>query len=173
MQVALETVTETDACLIWPGRMTWVDAETVTTLIETHGARRASILRPRYAEVAGWPALLPIEVLGRLAEVAADLMPDDIIEALLATGVPLELIDTGNPGVAHDISVALDQLPDFQGPPEPVARPPPNGARRPPISPTMHRWRDRRWRPCPPASPNRQARPPARLPTTALRTDWT
>ncbi len=32
-----------------------------------------------------------------------------------------DLIDTGDPGVVHDISTPNDQLPDYQGPPEPVA----------------------------------------------------
>ncbi len=66
MQVAQQHVTETHACLVWPGRLAWVDAETVTTLIEAHGASRASILRPRYAEEVGWPALLPIGSRARL-----------------------------------------------------------------------------------------------------------
>jgi len=45
--VARERVTETEGALVWPGRMTWVDAETVTSMIEASGAHGGSILRPR------------------------------------------------------------------------------------------------------------------------------
>jgi len=125
LQVARESVAETDACLVWPGRMTWVDAETVTTLIEAHGAHGETILRPSYAGVIGWPALLPMVALDALADLAPDLMPNDILHALVAGGMPQEIIDTGDPGVAHDISTPLADLPDYQGPPEPVAGPAP------------------------------------------------
>jgi CTP:molybdopterin cytidylyltransferase MocA len=113
LQVARQSVAETDACLVWPGRMTWVDAETVTTLIEAHGARGGTILRPRYAGVTGWPALLPMEALDHLADFGPALMPDDIVRALVSGGM------------AHDISTPLASLPDYQGPPEPVAGPAP------------------------------------------------
>ena len=33
IRAAASLTTETDAALVWPARMTWVDAETVTTLI--------------------------------------------------------------------------------------------------------------------------------------------
>jgi CTP:molybdopterin cytidylyltransferase MocA len=125
LQVARQSVAETDACLVWPGRMTWVDAETVTTLIEAHGARGGTILRPRYAGVTGWPALLPMEALDHLADFGPALMPDDIVRALVSGGMAQEVIDTGDPGVAHDISTPLASLPDYQGPPEPVAGPAP------------------------------------------------
>jgi CTP:molybdopterin cytidylyltransferase MocA len=125
MQVAREHVTETDACLIWPGRMTWVDAETVTTLIEAHGAHPDTILRPRYEGAMGWPALLPMALLRHLPGMAPDLMPHDIVHALVTDGVPQLLIDTGDPGVTSDITTPLADLPDYQGPPKPVAGPAP------------------------------------------------
>src|SRR5512141_1299204 len=99
MDVAAAHVTETDAALIWPGRMVWADAETVTTLIEAHGARRESILRPRYGDEAGWPALVPMSALATLRAQAINLLPDQILAATAETGVALELIDTGDPGV--------------------------------------------------------------------------
>jgi CTP:molybdopterin cytidylyltransferase MocA/predicted CoA-binding protein len=126
MEVAADTVTETDAALVWPGRMAWVDAETVTTLIEAHGARRAVMLRPRYEEAAGWPVLVPLDVLPLMRERDAKLMPDDVIAESVTGGAALELIDTGDPGVAHDISTGLDALPPYQGPAEPGAGPPPD-----------------------------------------------
>src|SRR5690349_24245451 len=36
-EVAQTEVHETDAVLLWPGRLTWVGPETVTSLIELHG----------------------------------------------------------------------------------------------------------------------------------------
>lgn len=125
LTVAAQQVSETDAALVWPGRMAWVDAETVTSLIEAHGAQRESILRPRYGEQLGWPVLLPMSLLPTLAAQGASRMPDDLIDDLVAAGAPLSPIDTGDPGVVHDISTPYDQLPDYQGPPEPVAGPSP------------------------------------------------
>jgi CTP:molybdopterin cytidylyltransferase MocA len=125
IDVAASLVTETDAAFVWPGRLVWADAETVTTLIEAHGARRATILRPRYGDEPGWPALVPMSALAVLRAQASTLMPDAILAATVEAGVALELIDTGDPGVTHDISTAFDALPDFQGPAEPGAGPPP------------------------------------------------
>ena len=121
ISVAAQHVTETDAALVWPGRMVWIDAETVTTLIEAHGAHRDAILRPRYSDELGWPALIPIDLLPTLAAQAADHMPDMLIDDLVAAGATLTPIDTGDPGTAHDISTPMDELPDYQGPPQPVA----------------------------------------------------
>ena len=125
MTVARERVTETEAALIWPGRMAWVDAETVTSLIEAHGARREAVLRPRYETELGWPALVPLSALDGLATQATTLMPDELLDGLAAAGFALFAIDTGDPGTAHDIGTAMDQLPAYQGPPEPVAGPAP------------------------------------------------
>jgi CTP:molybdopterin cytidylyltransferase MocA len=63
VRVAAAAVTETDAAIVWPGRMVWVDAETVTSLIEAHGADRDAVLRPIYNGEAGWPVVLPIASL--------------------------------------------------------------------------------------------------------------
>jgi len=121
IRVAQARVTETDAALVWPGRMAWVDAETVTSLIEAHGAHRDALLRPRYDGALGWPALLPISLLDEFAALAADRMPNDLMDDLVAAGAQLVPIDTGDPGTAHDISTPVEQLPEYQGPPEPVA----------------------------------------------------
>ena len=119
--VARAAVTETEGALVWPGRMAWVDAETVTSLIEAHGARRDALLRPRFDGETGWPALIPVSLLPSLSAQAADLMPDEILAGMVAGGATLEPIDTGDPGTTHDLSTPLDDLPDYQGPPEPVA----------------------------------------------------
>ena len=120
IRVAAQQVTETDAAIVWPGRMAWVDAETVTTLIEAHGAQRDAILRPRYGDQPGWPTLVPLKLLPALEALGADRMPDGLIDDLEAGGAALVLIDTGDPGVTHDISTSIDALPPYQGPPEPV-----------------------------------------------------
>ncbi len=120
ISVATGLVTETDALLIWPGRMVWVDAETVTTLIESHGAQRGSVLRPRYGDDVGWPVLIPADLATRLAALATDRMPGDLIDDLVAGGAPYAEIDMGDPGVAFDVSTPIDSLPAFEGPAEPV-----------------------------------------------------
>ena len=126
MGVAVEHVTETDAVLIWPGRMTWVDAETVTTLIEAHGAQREALLRPSYNGVLGWPVLVPMTMGDSIAALATDRMPDELLDDLVAAGATLVAIDTGDPGVVHDISTPIDGLPPFEAPPEPAGGPPPD-----------------------------------------------
>jgi CTP:molybdopterin cytidylyltransferase MocA len=120
IDVAAQQVTETDAALVWPGRLVWVDAETVGSLIEGHGPRRESILRPRYGDEAGWPALVPLSVLPSLRSLDSSLMPDEILAATIKAGARLELIDTGDPGVTHDIATPFESLPAYQGPPEPA-----------------------------------------------------
>ena len=52
-------------------------------------------------------------------------MPDELIADLVASGWALEPIDTGDPGVVHDIATPMDSLPPFEGPPQPVAGSPP------------------------------------------------
>jgi CTP:molybdopterin cytidylyltransferase MocA len=125
IRIASGRVTETEAALVWPGRMVWVDAETVTTLIEAHGADRSALLRPIYNGEVGWPVLLPLELLPSLEAQATDRMPDDLFDDLVAAGAQTRTIDTGDPGVIHDLEIAIGDLPAYGGPPEPVAGPPP------------------------------------------------
>jgi CTP:molybdopterin cytidylyltransferase MocA len=121
MDVARHAIVETEAVLIWPGRMAWVDAETVTSLIEAHGATRDALLRPRFEDEIGWPALIPMSTMPSLAAQPATSMPDELLAGLAAAGIELRPIDTGDPGTAHDITMPIDQLPAYHGPPEPVA----------------------------------------------------
>lgn len=118
-EAAAEAVHETSAVLLWPGRMTWTDPETVTSLIEAHGRDPATAIRPRRAGESGWPVLLPLE---RLDELLGG--PGGSLEAALAAS-PLALIELGDPGSVLGSEVALDDLPDYAGPPEPVGGPPP------------------------------------------------
>lgn len=117
MSVATERVQEMDGVLVWPAEMVWVDAETVTTLIEAHGADRQSLLRPRYGDQPGWPVLVPAALIPKLGE--------GLFDELAAAGVPLREIDTGDPGAVFDERTAIDELPDYEGPAEPVTGPPP------------------------------------------------
>jgi CTP:molybdopterin cytidylyltransferase MocA len=120
MTVAAEQVTETEAALIWPGRMAWVDAETVTSLIEASGARRGTLLRPTYNGNEGWPVLVPMDQAATLAALGPDKMPDVLMSELFAAA-DSAAIDTGDPGTVHDISTPMDSLPTYDGPPQPVA----------------------------------------------------
>jgi CTP:molybdopterin cytidylyltransferase MocA len=118
LAAAVESVTETRAILLWPARMTWVDPETVTSLIEASGGAPAA-RRPLHGETVGWPVLLPVEVASvRLAHATGPL------EAALA-GEAMETNDLGDPGSVHGREVDLDELPAWSGPPEPVGGPPP------------------------------------------------
>jgi CTP:molybdopterin cytidylyltransferase MocA len=121
ISVAASEITNTEACMIWPGRMVWVDAETVTTLIEAYGARRGSVLRPIYEGEAGWPVVVPMERVPDLVALGPALMPDVLMEDFFAAAASSATIDTGDPGVIHDISTEMGALPEFEGPPQPVA----------------------------------------------------
>ena len=105
--------------LLWPGRMTWADPETVTSLIEAHGRAPEALTRPRRAGESGWPVLLPTALI---ATVLAG--PGGTLEDALA-GSEAASVELGDPGSVMGREVALDDLPDYAGPPEPVGGPPP------------------------------------------------
>jgi CTP:molybdopterin cytidylyltransferase MocA len=112
-------VAGTEAALVWPARMGWVDAETVTSLIEAHGADRAAFLRPAFRSETGWPVLVPIVHLETLRALEAGLMPGPLVEALTAA-VGGRLVELGDPGTVHDLETARSELPPFEAPPEPA-----------------------------------------------------
>ena len=120
IQAAVALVADTDAALVWPARMTWVDAETVTTLIAAYGEDRYSVARPAYGGATGWPVLLPVRHLASLAALSPNRMPGDLFADLEAAGIPFRTVETGDPGVAYDATTARDELPPFDGPPEPA-----------------------------------------------------
>lgn len=120
IDLARSAVSATDAALVWPARMGWVDAETVTSLIEAHGVEPDTLLRPTFRGEAGWPALVPTAHLETLRGLSAELMPAGLVEAL-AAAVPTRLVDLGDPGVVHDLDTSRAELPPFEGPPEPAA----------------------------------------------------
>ncbi len=121
IDAALEAVSETDAAIIWPARLQWVDAETITSLIEAHGQHPAFVLRPTYEGDPGWPVLVPRGEVDRLRGIAADRMLPDVIEDLLSTGALEWRIDLGDPGATHDASVERADLPAYVGPAGPAS----------------------------------------------------
>jgi CTP:molybdopterin cytidylyltransferase MocA len=121
IEVAGEVIRETTAALVWPARLVWVGAETVTSLIETHGLAPDAVLRPTYGGERGWPVLVPMALAGGLANVGADRMPDDVVGDLIASGVPSRDVELGDPGTAYDRDTPRAELPPYQGPPEPPA----------------------------------------------------
>ena len=121
LEVAVKLVRETEAALVWPARMAWVDPETVTSLVEAHGADRAALLRPAYAGEPGWPAVVPLPYLDLLRALGAERMPGDIMDDLVATGAVSATIEVGDPGAVVDGGTSRSALPDYQGPPEPPA----------------------------------------------------
>jgi CTP:molybdopterin cytidylyltransferase MocA len=118
--VAQAEVAETEACLIWPARFAWVDAETLTSLIEAFGVDPGHVLRPAFRGTAGWPVLVPAGQVAALTGLGADRMPDELLGDLAAAGVPIRVVEVGDPGVVWDIDTARAEMPDFEGPPEPA-----------------------------------------------------
>ncbi len=120
IESALWLVGRTDAALVWPARLVWADAETVTTLIAGHGERPDAVLAPAYAGAAGFPMLLPVAALPALRALTPDRMPADLLADLSAAGLEVVFLETGDPGVVHDIATARAALPAYDGPPQPL-----------------------------------------------------
>ena len=118
IELACGEVDATDAALLWPAGIGWLDAETVTSLIEAHGADRDALLRPAFRATPGWPILLPVGRLPALRALSADLGPEEISGAL-ATLLPTRSIELGDPGIVLGLDTPRDGLPRFEGPPEP------------------------------------------------------
>jgi CTP:molybdopterin cytidylyltransferase MocA len=119
-ELAVDEVHDTTAILLWPARMTWVGPETITSLIEAHGVDRATVLRPAWQGEPGWPVLVPLDHLPALRAIPPDRMPPDVIEELVAA-VPTRTLEVGDPGVVHDADTSPEDLPAYEGPPEPLA----------------------------------------------------
>jgi CTP:molybdopterin cytidylyltransferase MocA len=120
IELSASEVRDVSAALIWPARMVWVGPETVTSLIEAHGTDPGTMLRPTWRGAPGWPVLLPLAHLAALQAVPPDRMPPAIIEEL-AGQVPTRLVELGDPGVTHDADTAREDLPTYEGPPDPPA----------------------------------------------------
>ena len=115
VELAETEVGETSAALLWPGRMTWVGPETITSLIEAHGTDPGTLLRPAWHGDAGWPVLLPIRHLDALRGIAPDRMPPDVV-ADLAASIPSRLVELGDPGVVHGADTPFVDLPAYDPP---------------------------------------------------------
>jgi CTP:molybdopterin cytidylyltransferase MocA len=118
--VAQGEVRDTEAALLWPARMAWAGPETVTSLIEAHGLEPDAVIRPAWRGERGWPALVPAAAIATLRGVAAQQMPDAVLDALRAAGVPELVLELGDPGAVLDASVARAELPEYEGPLVPV-----------------------------------------------------
>jgi CTP:molybdopterin cytidylyltransferase MocA len=121
IELSLAEVSDTTAVLLWPGRMVWVGPETVTSLIEAHGTDPGTLLRPTWHGDPGWPVLLPTIHLGMMRGVAPDRMPPDVVADLTGSAVPTREVEMGDPGVAFDAGTAVEDLPAYEGPPDPPA----------------------------------------------------
>jgi CTP:molybdopterin cytidylyltransferase MocA len=121
---ALHAVAETTAGLLWPFRYAWVDPETVTSLVEAHGATPEAIVRPAYSGQVGFPILVPVSFLDRLAA-RTGLHGEEAVAALIAEGAPVRVLELGDPGIVFDLTTPRADLPGYQGPPEPAGGPPP------------------------------------------------
>jgi CTP:molybdopterin cytidylyltransferase MocA len=119
MAAAVSEVRDTDAALIWPARVQWVDAETITSLIEAHGAHPGLVLRPSFEGAPGWPVLIPAVEVDRLSRLGPARSPDELLDDLLTAGAVEARLDLGDPGVVHDADTARADLPPFVGPPGP------------------------------------------------------
>jgi len=120
VELALAEVRDTTAVLLWPARMTWVGPETITSLIEAHGADPTALLRPAWHGDPGWPVLLPAAHLGALRAVAPERLPPDVVADLVAA-VRSRIVEMGDPGVVSDVDTAPADLPPYEGPPDPPA----------------------------------------------------
>ncbi|MGZ8514248.1 MAG: NTP transferase domain-containing protein, partial [Candidatus Limnocylindrales bacterium] len=119
-ELAVGEVRETTAALLWPARMIWVGPETITSLIEAHGPDPATVLLPSWQGEPGWPVLVPVIHLPALRAIAPALMPLDVIHELVRA-VPARVVEVGDPGVIHDADTAPEDLPAYEGPPQPLA----------------------------------------------------
>jgi CTP:molybdopterin cytidylyltransferase MocA len=123
---AAASVGETTAALVWPARMTWIDAGTVTALIEAHPGLPAAVLRPTWEGQPGWPVLVPLAVLDSLRAMSPGLSPDRLLGVLEQAGVAVRLLDLGDPGATHDVATPRVALPAYAGPDQPVTGHPPD-----------------------------------------------
>lgn len=125
IMVARQTVADTEAALLWPAGMVWVDAETVTSLIQAHGLEPDALLRPIWHGESGWPVLIPAALEATLETLDANRMPNELIDDLETAGVPIRLLELGDPGVTHGRETPLESLPAYEGPAQPVGGHPP------------------------------------------------
>jgi CTP:molybdopterin cytidylyltransferase MocA len=118
-RAAQAAVAEATAGLLWPARCAWVDPETVTSLVEMHGTAPGELIRPAFSGKAGFPILVPMSLNEQLATLP-DLHAHQVVERLIADGVPARIPELGDPGIAFDIATPRAELPGFEGPAAPA-----------------------------------------------------
>jgi hypothetical protein len=64
------------------------------------------------------PVLVPAALTERLAALAPR-HGVEAVEALIAQGVPVRVLELGDPGIAYDLATPRADLPEYQGPPRP------------------------------------------------------
>ncbi len=136
IEAAVNRVGETTAALVWPVQMAWVDAGTVTALIEAHPRDPQAVLRPAWRGAVGWPALVPVTQLAALRDLAPGLAGDAVLAHLAAARVASLVLELGDPGVRYDSATPRQALPAFEGPERPFSGHPPEwGANVEPLTP--------------------------------------
>lgn len=120
LRAAQAAVGEATAALLWPVRYAWVDPETITSLVESHGGPAAQIVRPAFAGQSGFPILVPMAFADRLAA-RRGLHANDAVAALIAEGAEVLDLELGDPGIIYDLATPRASLPEYQGPPRPAA----------------------------------------------------
>lgn len=125
LAVSRQTVADTDAALFWPAGMVWVDAETVTSLIQAHGLRPDALLRPTWQGEPGWPVLVPMAAQVALEALDPGRLPNELMSDLQTAGLPIRLVELGDPGVTHGRDTPSESLPAYEGPAQPVGGHPP------------------------------------------------
>jgi CTP:molybdopterin cytidylyltransferase MocA len=124
LRTATVAVTEATAGLLWPCRYAWVDPETVTSLLEAHGADQDQVCRAAFAGQPGFPILIPAALEPRLAAMTG-LHGEEAIEGLIFEGVEQRILEMGDPGIVNDLATPRSSLPPYQGPSGPAGGPPP------------------------------------------------
>jgi CTP:molybdopterin cytidylyltransferase MocA len=118
-RAAIAAVAETTAAMLWPVGYAWVDPETITSLVEAHGSIPAAIVRPAWTDQPGFPILIPSGFADDLAALKG-LHGNEAVADLVARGATLRILELGDPGISHDVATSRQDLPEYQGPPQPA-----------------------------------------------------
>lgn len=123
----LRSVRGTSAVLLWPADHPWVDPETVTLLLQAHGAWPDAVVRAEDA-TPGVPVLVPIAHARTAPEAPrAEDLPV-LLARLSGAGVRIVGIPVGDAGTTHDRTHDRGRLPPYRGPDRPLTEPPDWGA---------------------------------------------
>jgi len=96
-----------------------VDPETVTSLVEAHGAMPDAIVWPAYAGQTGFPILVPATLIERLAG-HLGLNGADAVTALIAEGVPVRVVELATRASSTTRLRPMPACPATRGLPSPL-----------------------------------------------------